>query len=93
MSTALISGNLKLQQTSSPGQACTGIAFLFRIFYANFTAMFYISFVISGIYKAVNISILVFYCVTSFILVIAELSEEIAASGFRVYLHVHSMYY
>jgi hypothetical protein len=35
--------------------------------------MLYISFVISGTYKAVNISILVFYRVTSYSLVITEL--------------------
>jgi hypothetical protein len=57
------------------------------------TAKFYVIVVISGIYKSVNISILVFYCVTSYSLVITELSEEITASGFKVYLDISSMYY
>jgi hypothetical protein len=91
MSIALISGDLKIQETCSP--VCKEISFLFRIFYANFTAMLYITVVISGIYKSVNISILVFCCVTSYSLVITEISEEITASGFKVYLDVPSMYY
>jgi hypothetical protein len=38
--------------------------------------MIYIIVVISGIYNAVNISILVLYCVTSYSLVVTELSED-----------------
>jgi len=49
MSIALISGNLKLRQTSSPAQFFTGTVLLFRIFCINFIALFCISFVISGI--------------------------------------------
>jgi len=93
MSIVLISGNLKIQETSNPVQVCEGIAFLFRIFYANFTTMFCIIIAISGIYKAVNICIFVFYFVTSYSLVITELPEEITASDFRVYFDVPSMYY
>ena len=91
MSIALISGNLKLQQTSSPAQLFTGTVFLFTIFCVNFTALFFISFVISGIYKAVSVYIMVFDCVTSYSLVIIELSEEITVSGFRVYFVLPSM--
>jgi len=55
--------------------------------------MFCISFVISGICKAVNVYIMLFGCVASYSVVIIELSEEITASGFRVYLGVPSIWY
>jgi len=57
VSIALKSGNLTLKETSGSIQTCTEIGFLFRIFYANFTTRFYISFVIYEIYKAVNFDV------------------------------------